>query len=391
MTAPPVASGGWACSYVVTSDKTDRVHDVPIKTTAAIALKPGEPFVVADVGLNPPGDGEVLVETRAAGLCHTDLGVLDGYSPIPVQFPVVLGHEGAGIVLETGPGVHGLKPGDHVVSFMPECHHCAGCHHPTGNFCEAAFDYSAVKPTMSSGEAVITAGYSIGTFARHFVTEQFRLVSVRKDAPFDEISYLSCGATTGIGAVLTTAKVHPGASVIIFGLGGIGLNIVQGARMAGATTIIGVDTNPAKTAIARQLGATAFVNPTDAGEGLVALLNEMTRGGGDYTFEAAGHIATIKMALATARMGWGVCTVVGVAPAGQTIDVLPFDLIMGRKLQGCTLGGVRGSQLSELVDLLMQGRFDLKSLITDRLPLEKINEGYDKMRRGEGLRSVLMF
>ena len=367
------------------------MQDVPIRTTAAIAFNPKEPFVVTDVGLNPPGEGQVLVETKAAGLCHTDLGVLDGYSPIPVQFPVVLGHEGAGIVVDVGPGVRDLKPGDHVVSFMPECHQCGGCHHPTGNFCEAAFDYSAVRPTMSSGGAVISAAYSIGTFARHFVTDQFRLVSVRKDAPFDEISYLSCGATTGIGAAMVTAKVHAGSSVVIFGLGGIGLNIIQGARMAGDTTIIGVDTNPAKASIARQLGATAFINPSDAGEGLIGLLNEMTQGGADYTFEAAGHIATMQMALATARLGWGVCTVVGVAPAGQAIEVLPFDLIMGRKLQGCTLGGVRGSQLSGLVDLLMEGRFDLKSLITDRLPIEQINEGYDKMRRGEGLRSVLIF
>lgn len=369
----------------------ERTYDVPIKTTAAIAFKPGEPFVVADVDLDPPGAGEVLVQTMAAGLCHTDLGVLEGYSPIPVQFPVVLGHEAAGIVLEVGAGVHDLKPGDHVVSFAPECGTCGSCRHPVGNLCDATFGTGMVKPTMISEGVAIHAAYGAGTFARHYVTDRMRLVRVREDAPFDELSYLSCGATTGIGAAMVSAKVHAGASVIIFGLGGIGLNIIQGARMAGATTIIGVDVNPAKEAIARRVGATDYVNPAVAGDELVGLLNEMTLGGADFTFEAAGRIATMQQALATARIGWGVCTVVGVAPAGETIEVVPFDLIMGRKLQGNTLGGIRGSQLSTLVDLLMEGQFDLKSLITDRLPLEAINAGYDKMRRGEGLRSVLVF
>lgn len=364
---------------------------MPIRTTAAIAFEPGKPMVVEEVDLDPPGDGEVLVQTGAAGLCHTDLDVLDGTSPIPITFPVVLGHEGAGVVLEVGSGVRNLKPGDHVIAFGPECGICGSCRHPTGNFCDSTFSGVVVDPTMTSGGRAICAGYAIGTFAKHFVTDQIRLVGVRKDAPFDEISYLSCGATTGIGAAVVSAKVHSGASVVIFGLGGIGLNIIQGARMAGATTIIGVDVNPAKEAIARRLGATAFVNPLVAGDGLVGLLNEMTHGGADFTFEAAGRISTMQQALAAARIGWGVCTIVGVAPAGETIDVLPFDLIMGRKLQGTTLGGFRGSQLPELVDWLMEGRFDLQSLITDHLPLEKINEGYDKMRRGEGLRSVLTF
>lgn len=372
-------------------EQRERLQGVPIKTTAAIAFRPGQPFIVADVELDPPDAGKVLVQTMAAGLCHTDLGVREGNSPIPVQFPVVLGHEGAGIVLEVGAGVHDLKPGDHVVSFAPECGRCGSCRHPTGNLCDSTFGHHMLGPTMTSGGTPIHAGYGIGTFAKHFVTDRMRLVAVRKDAPFDEISYLSCGATTGIGAAMISAKVHTGASVIIFGLGGIGLNIIQGARLAGATTIIGVDINPAKEAIARRLGATEYVNPSIVGDGIVGLLNEMTRGGADFTFEAAGRIDTMQQAFATARIGWGVCTIVGVAPAGETMKVLPYDLIMGRKLQGNTLGGVRGSQLSTLVDLLMEGRFDLKSLITDRLPLEDINAGYDKMRRGEGLRSVLIF
>lgn len=364
---------------------------MPIKTTAAVAFKPGQNFTVAEVELESPGPGQVLVETKAAGLCHTDLGVLDGHSPIPIQFPVVLGHEAAGIVLEVGAGVQDLKRGDHVVSFAPECRTCGSCRQLTGNLCDATFGSAVDKPTMVSGGVPIHAAYGAGTFAQHFVADAMRLVAVRRDAPFDEISYLSCGATTGIGAALVSAKVHAGASVIVFGLGGIGLNIIQGARMAGATTIIGVDVNEARQGISQRLGATAFVNAAVVGNGLVNLLNTMTNGGADFTFEAAGHILTMQQALSTARIGWGVCTVVGVAPSGETIAVPPFDLIMGRKLQGTTLGGVRGSQVPKLVDLLMEGKFDLRSLITDRLSLHDINTGYEKMRRGEGIRSVLIF
>lgn len=362
-----------------------------IKTEAAVAYQANTPFVIEDVTLRPPGEGEVLVELKAAGLCHTDLGVLEGHSPVFNSFPVVLGHEGAGVVVDVGPGVIGLKPGDHVLSFAAECRVCAACRQPKGNFCESAIVYNTA-PTLRSNRGDIYAGYGVGAFARHMVTREIALVKVRKDAPFDEISYLSCGATTGIGAAMFTARVESGSSVIVFGLGGIGLNVIQGARMAGAKTIIGVDIDDNKGAIALKLGATNFVNSKKIEGDLVGHLNELTRGGADYTFEAVGNIQLMEQALAAARIGWGVCTVIGVAPIGKTIGVGPFDLIMGRKLQGTALGGVRGrSQLPELVDWLMEGRFDLKSLITQRLPLEGINEGYAAMKRGESLRSVLVF
>lgn len=361
-----------------------------IKATAAVAYEPNKALSVEEVVLDAPGEGEVVVEVKAAGLCHTDLGVLEGHSPIFDKFPVVLGHEGAGVVVDVGPGVKDLKPGDHVLCFAAECRVCSSCRSPKGNFCEAALAYGT-HPTIHARGRDIYAGYGMGTFASHLVTREIALAKVREDAPFDEISYLSCGATTGIGAAVFTAQVEAGSSVIVFGLGGIGLNVIQGARMAGAKTIIGVDVNDAKREIALKLGATHFVNPREVEGDLVGHLNELTQGGADYTFEAVGSIKLMEQALAAARIGWGVCTVIGVAPLGEKIGVAPFDLIMGRKLQGTALGGVRRTQLPQLVDWLMEGRFDLNSLITDRMPLEKINEGYDAMRRGEGLRSVIMF
>lgn len=365
---------------------------MPIKTDAAIVFEVNQPMVIDQVELDPPGEGEVLVELKAAGLCHTDLGIWEGHSPIGANLPVVLGHEGAGIVLETGPGVTDLKPGDHVITFAPECQVCGACHSTKGNFCESVLAGYGSEPSISADKNRVFAGYGLGTFANHLVTTSSRLVSVRKDAPFDQISYLSCGATTGLGAALVEAKVEAGSSVIVFGLGGIGLNIIQGARIAGARMIIGVDINEDRGAMAVRLGATHFVNPRDHGDNIVGHLIELTGGGADYTFEAVGHIRLMEQALASARIGWGVCTIVGVAPNGEKLGVLPFDLIMGRKLQGTAMGGVRGkSQLPEFVDWLMEGRFDLKSLITARLPLSKINEGYDVMRRGEGMRSIITF
>lgn len=363
-----------------------------IKTKAAVAYAANERMIVEEVALDPPGEGEVLVELKAAGLCHTDLGAWEGHSPICSVFPVVLGHEGAGVVLDTGPGVTDLRPGDHVLTFAPECGTCGACRSHKGNFCEASISGYGMEPSISVHGRRIWAGYGVGTFAGHLVTTSSRLAKVRSDAPFDEISYLSCGATTGIGAALFEAKVEAGSSVVVFGLGGIGLNIIQGARMAGARTIIGVDINPAKGAMALKLGATHFVDAREHGDGIVGYLNELTQGGADYTFEAVGNITLMEQALAAARIGWGVCTIIGVAPNGEKIGVPPFDLIMGRKLQGTAMGGVRGkSQLPEIVDWLMEGRFDLKSLITARMPLEQINEGYDGMRRGEGLRSIITF
>lgn len=361
-----------------------------IPAIAAVAFEPKSRFSIEDVMLDPPGEGEVLVELKAAGLCHTDFGVLQGKSPIPAQFPIVLGHEGAGVVLEVGPGVKHLQPGDHVLSFGAECRQCASCQSGKGNFCER----SIVPPreTIGIGDRRATAAFGMGTFASHAVMREIALPKVRKDAPFDQICYLSCGAATGLGAALYTAKVEPGSSVIVFGLGGIGLNVIQGARIAGASTIIGVDISDAKGAAASRLGATHFVNSSKVEGDLVGHLNELTQGGADFTFEAVGNIGLMQQAFAAARIGYGVCTVIGLPDAGQTIPVAPFDLILGRRLLGTALGGIRGrSDIPGIVDMLMEGQFDLASLVTDRLPLTQINEGYEKLHRGESLRSVVIF
>lgn len=360
-------------------------------TQAAVALAPNERMTIEDVLLDPPGDGEVLVELKAAGLCHSDLSILEGHSPFFKSFPLVPGHEGAGVVVEVGPGVTDLVPGDHVLSFAAECGVCGGCHSIKGNICEAAMAYSPV-PTIGAQSGRVWAAQGFGTFANHMVARSITLAKVRKDAPFDEISFLSCGAATGIGAAIHTAKVEAGSSVIVFGLGGIGLNVIQGAKMSGATTIIGVDVNPMKGDAALRLGATHFVNPRAIEGDVVGHLNELTRGGADYTFEAVGNIQLMEQALASARIGWGVCTVIGVPPEGQTMDVHPLSLLMGRKLQGCAMGGLRGrSQVPELVDWLMEGKFDLASLISHRLTLDGINDGFELMKRGESLRSVVIF
>jgi S-(hydroxymethyl)glutathione dehydrogenase/alcohol dehydrogenase len=362
-----------------------------VRTQAAISYAPNELMVIEEVALDPPGEGEVLVEIKAAGLCHTDLDILGGQSPFFSSFPLVPGHEGAGVVVEVGPNVTDLKPGDHVLSFSAECGVCGGCKSTKGNICDAAMAYPPT-PTIGGPNGRIWAAQGQGTFANHMVTRAVTLANVRKDAPFDEMSYLSCGAATGIGAVIHTAKVEPGSSVIVFGLGGIGLNVIQGARMAGATTIVGVDVNPMKGEAAIRLGATHFVNPKTIHGDLVGHLNELTCGGADYTFEAVGNINLMEQALAAARIGWGVCTVIGVAPIQDMMSVSPLGLLMGRKLQGCAMGGLRGrSQLPELVDWLMEGRFDLASLISHRLTLGEINEGFDLMKRGESLRSVVIF
>ena len=362
-----------------------------VEAIAAVAYKANTPMVIEDVVLDPPGEGEVLVEIKASGLCHTDLGILEGHSPFSKVFPIVLGHEGAGVVIDVGPGVTDLKPGDHVVSFSAECGVCPACRSKKGNICDGAM-VGPSEPTIAVQGGRAWPGLGLGTFSSKMVAPVIKLANVRQDAPFDQISYLSCGAATGIGAAIFTAGVEPGSSVIIFGLGGIGLNVVQGARMAGAKTIIGVDVNPIKGEAAMRLGATQFVNPREVEGDIVGHLNELTGGGADYTFEAVGNPTLMQQALASARIGWGVCTVIGVAPEGESMQVSPLDLLMGRKLQGSSMGGIRGrSQLPELVDWLMEGRFDLASLITHRMPIEDINHGFDLMKSGESLRSVIMF
>jgi S-(hydroxymethyl)glutathione dehydrogenase/alcohol dehydrogenase len=363
-----------------------------VKSMAAVAYRPHEDMVIREIEVAAPQEGEVLVEIKATGLCHSDLHALEGTLKFAVGFPGIPGHEGAGIVVDVGPGVTTLKPGDHVVPFPAECRQCSLCLSGKTGLCEKAFgDYLATSRLFVDGQQAYPF-QGIGTFTNYTVVREICLAKVREDAPFDQLSYLGCGVATGLGAALFTAEVTPGSSVIVFGIGGIGLNIIQGARFAGATQIIAVDTNPAKEAMARKMGATDWINPREIAGDLVGHLREITRGGADYTFEAVGNVNLMRQALESARIGWGVCTVVGMAPDGETVPVLPLDLILGRKLQGCAMGGVKGrSQIPVLADWMVQGKIDVGSLITAHLPLERINEGYEMMRRGEGIRTVVMF
>ncbi len=364
-----------------------------IKSRAAIAYRPNQPMVIDTIDVDPPGPGEVLVEIKATGLCHTDLSAVEGKTSAMIHFPGIAGHEAGGVVVEVGPGVTSLAVGDHVIPFMcSECGHCSYCQSPKTNLCEEMFTgHDQVSRCSCNGQRLFSF-FDLGTFANFGVYREINLAKVRKDAPFEQIAYLGCGATTGLGAVLFTAKVEAGATVIVLGLGGIGLSIVQGARIAEASRIIAVDTNPAKEALARKMGATEFVNPKTLGKDLVAHLLDITGGGADYTFEAVGAIATMRQAFACTRMGWGICTIVGLPPEGAAMDVIPFDLLMGRTLKGSSLGGAKcRTHLPLLVDQLMEGKFDLESLITHKLSLDQINDGYDMMRRGEGIRSVVVF
>lgn len=362
-----------------------------MKSRAAVAFRTHEPMEVREIDVMAPEVGEVLVQIKATGLCHSDLHALEGTLKFAVGFPGIPGHEGAGIVVDVGPGVTSLKPGDHVVPFPAECRQCDLCLSGKTGLCEQAFgDYLATSRLFIDGQPAYPF-QGIGTFAEYTVVREICLAKVRPDAPFDQLCYLGCGVSTGLGAALFTAKVSPGSSVVVFGLGGIGLNIVQGARFAGATQIIAVDTNPAKEAMARRMGATDFVNP-HAVDDVVGHLRELTRGGADFTFEAVGNVKLMRQALDVARIGWGTCTIVGMAPDGDLLEVMPLDLILGRKLQGSAMGGVKGrTMIPQLADWMVQRRIDVGSLITGHLPLERINDGYEMMRRGEGIRTVVTF
>ncbi len=367
-------------------------------TRAAIALAAGEELVVDTVQLEGPREGEVLVELRATGICHTDKYTLSGADPEGL-FPAILGHEGAGVVVEIGAGVRSLRPGDHVIPlYTPECRECEYCLNPKTNLC------ARIRPTQ--GRGVMPDGTSrfsyrgkpvlhymgCSTFANHTVLPEIALAKVRQDAPFEAICYIGCGVTTGIGAVLFTAKVEPGSTVVVFGLGGIGLNVIQGARMVGARQIIGVDTNPAREAMAGRFGMTDFVDPRAVTGDLVSHLVELTGGGADYTFECVGNTTLMRQALECAHRGWGVATIIGVAPAGQEIATRPFQLVTGRRWIGTAFGGARGrTDVPRIVDMYMQGRIEIDPLITHRLPLERINEGFDLMARGESIRSVVVY
>ena len=367
-------------------------------TRAAVAFKAGAPLSIETVDLDGPRHGEVLVEIRATGVCHTDAYTLSGADPEGL-FPTILGHEGAGVVLEVGPGVTSLKPGDHVIPlYTPECRECDYCLNPKTNLCQAirATQGQGLMPDGTSrfslnGERLFHY-MGCSTFANHTVLPEIALAKIRDDAPFDKACYIGCGVTTGIGAVLFTAKVEPGASVVVFGLGGIGLNVIQGARMAGAGMIVGVDLNPKREAMARQFGMTHFVDPADAGGDLVAHLVSLTKGGADYSFECIGNTKVMRQALECCHKGWGTSVIIGVAEAGAEISTRPFQLVTGRNWRGSAFGGARGrTDVPRIVDWYMENRIAIDPLITHVLPLERINEAFDLMHRGESIRSVVVF
>jgi S-(hydroxymethyl)glutathione dehydrogenase/alcohol dehydrogenase len=365
---------------------------------AAVAFEPAKPLSIETVQLEGPKEGEVLVELKATGICHTDKYTLSGADPEGL-FPAILGHEGAGIVLEVGAGVKSLTPGDHVIPlYTPECRECEYCLSQKTNLCQ--------KIRATQGQGLMPDGTSrfslngkpilhymgTSTFANFTVLPEIAVAKIREDAPFDKVCYIGCGVTTGIGAVLFTAKVEPGASVVVFGLGGIGLNVIQGAKMVGAGMIIGVDLNPAREALARKFGMTHFVNPQEIKGDLVAHLVELTKGGADYSFECVGSVALMRQALECCHKGWGVSTVIGVAAAGQEISTRPFQLVTGRVWQGSAFGGARGrTDVPKIVDWYMEKKINIDDLITHTLPLERINEGFDLMTRGESIRSVVLY
>ncbi|MCA9612073.1 MAG: S-(hydroxymethyl)glutathione dehydrogenase/class III alcohol dehydrogenase [Sandaracinus sp.] len=369
-----------------------------MRVKAAVAYAANKPLVIEEVELEGPKAGEVLVELKATGVCHTDAYTLSGMDPEGI-FPSVLGHEGAGVVVDVGPGVTSLEKGDHVIPlYTPECRQCKFCLSQKTNLCQA------IRSTQGQGLMPDgTSRFSVGnqklfhfmgtsTFATHTVLPEIALAKVRKDAPFDKICLLGCGVTTGIGAVLNTAKVEVGANVVVFGLGGVGLSVIQGARMAGANKIIGVDTNPDKKAWGERFGMTHFVNPKEVEGDLVPYLVNLTDGGADYSFECIGLPVTMRQALECCHKGWGQSIVIGVAASGVELATRPFQLVTGRVWKGSAFGGVRGrTELPKYVDWYMDGKIDLDALVTHTMPLEDINRAFDLMHHGESIRSVVLF
>ena len=370
-----------------------------MKVRAAVAYEARKPLVVEEVDLEGPKAGEVLVQLKATGICHTDEFTLSGADPEGL-FPAIFGHEGAGIVVDVGPGVTSLAKGDHVIPlYTPECRACKSCLSRKTNLCTAirATQGKGVMPDGTSRFSV--AGQKVhhymgcSTFSSFTVLPEIALAKIRPDAPFDKVCYIGCGVTTGIGAVINTAKVEPGANVVVFGLGGIGLNVVQGARMAGADMIVGVDINPAREGLARKLGMTHFVNPEEiGGADLVAHLVELTKGGADYSFVCVGNVDLMRQALECCHRGWGVSVIVGVAGAGQEIKTRPFQLVTGREWKGTAFGGARGrTDVPKIVDWYMDGKIDIDSMITHVMPLAQINEGFELMRSGKAIRAVVTY
>jgi len=369
-----------------------------MKTRAAVAYRAGQPLVIETVDLDGPRAGEVLVEIRASGVCHTDEFTRSGADPEGL-FPVIFGHEGAGVVVEVGAGVTSVRKGDHVIPlYTPECRQCKSCLSRKTNLC------TAIRATQGQGVMPDgTSRFSIGgekihhymgcsTFSHHTVLPEIAVAKIREDAPFDKVCYIGCGVTTGIGAVINTARVEAGANVVVFGLGGIGLNVVQGARLVGANMIIGVDLNPARRALAEKFGMTHFVNPKEVGDDLVQHLVALTGGGADYSFECVGNVELMRQALECCHRGWGVSVIIGVAGAGQEIHTRPFQLVTGRVWKGTAFGGARGrTDVPKIVDWYMDGRINIDDLITHVMPLEDVNRAFDLMHSGESIRSVVTF
>lgn len=369
-----------------------------IKAKAAIATQAGKPLTIDTVEVEPPKAGEVLVEIKATGICHTDAYTLSGKDPEGL-FPAILGHEGAGVVVEIGQGVTSLSPGDHVIPlYVPECRECEYCLNVKTNLCQA------IRSTQ--GKGVMPDGTSrfswqgkplyhymgTSTFANYTVLPEIALAKIRQDAPFEKVCYIGCGVTTGIGAVINTAKVEPGSNVVVFGLGGIGLNVIQGAKMVGADMIVGVDINPAKQALATKFGMTHFVNPQELEGDLVNYLVDLTKGGADYSFECVGNVKLMRQALECCHKGWGECIIIGVAGAGEEISTRPFQLVTGRVWKGSAFGGARGrTDVPKIVDWYMQGKINIDDLITHVMPLEEINQAFDLMHEGKSIRSVVTF
>jgi len=369
-----------------------------MQTRAAVAVAAGKPLEVTTVEIAPPREGECLVEIKATGICHTDEFTRSGEDPEGI-FPAILGHEGAGIVVECGPGVRSLKPGDHVIPlYTPECRECDYCTSGKTNLCQK-IRVTQGQGLMPDGSSRFSAGgekifhyMGTSTFSNFTVVPEIALAKVRKDAPFDKICYIGCGVTTGIGAVINTAKVEPGANAVVFGLGGIGLNVIQGLKLVGANMIIGVDMNNSKKEWGERFGMTHFVNPSEVQGDLVPYLVDLTKGGADYSFECIGNVNVMRQALECCHKGWGQSIIIGVAGAGKEISTRPFQLVTGRVWKGTAFGGSKGrTQVPQIVDWYMDGKILIDPLITHTMPLQDINKAFDLMHSGESIRSVVLF
>ena len=368
-----------------------------MKSRAAVAFEAGKPLEIVEVDVAGPRAGEVLVEIKATGVCHTDAFTLSGDDP-EGAFPAILGHEGAGVVVETGPGVTSVSVGDTVIPlYTPECRQCDFCLNPKTNLCQSirSTQGQGLMPDGTSRFSLdgkpILHYMGCSTFSNYTVLPEIAVARIREDAPFDKVCYIGCGVTTGVGAVAFDAKVEPGSTVAVFGLGGIGLNVVQGARMVGADRIIGIDTNPAKAELGKQFGMTDFLNPTEVDDVTAAVI-DMTNGGVDYSFECIGNVKTMRQALECCHKGWGESIIIGVAGAGQEISTRPFQLVTGRVWRGTAFGGARGrTDVPKIVDWYMQGKIQIDPLITHTMPLEEINKAFDLMHEGSSIRSVVLF